>query len=124
MFYESIKDDEPLAEGYHQGCDSSAFLYVKNAQFNVFITIGVVCYNTTKDTNGLITETSKDTVTVNGVTWDTNDEYEIYCTDTKDKTLSTFAVSEVYGRKLTQKFTKDEKDSSDDLFGPGQPTRN
>lgn len=121
MAFETHKDDSPQATGTHQGANGASSLYHKGANFDVYIKIGVDCHNTTQVTNGAVTAVTKDTVTVSGVTWDLDDVYEIYVTDTKDSFISSFRISEIYGRKLTRDYTEDEPDLPEDSFGPGQP---
>jgi hypothetical protein len=98
--YETHKDDSPQATGVHKGSGGAAVLYSKDANFNKYIVLGVQCYNTTQGTNGVITALTTHTVTATGVTWDLDDEYEIYLTDTKNSFISKIAVGRIYGHKL------------------------
>lgn len=147
MNYEIIKDDYPLAEGTHQGDNTSDYLFVKNANFDVYLSLGLDCYNITKGINKPIIEiiknnvqagvlielcteddkvlTTEDDETLTGessyITWDKGDVYEIYCTSKKDQNLSKYAISKIYGEKLTKYYKNDPSDIPGDTFGPGQP---
>jgi hypothetical protein len=100
MDFETHKDDYPQSVGTHKGSDGAVVLFDAEANFSVYIKIGVVCYNVTQETNGLVTASTRDTLTVTDVTWDKDDEYEIYVTAEKDSHISSFAIDKIYGRKL------------------------
>lgn len=110
MAFETHKDDSPQSTGTHQGASGASSLYVKRANFDVYIKLGVDCHNTTQVSNGAVTATTKNTVTATGVTWDFGDTYEIYKTDTKDSFISSFRIDKMYGRKLTKVYTDYEHD--------------
>ena len=135
-YVQSLKDDSPLAEGEHDGSDGATDLQdLKGYFIKMGINEDLVCYNTTQVTNGLITAVTHTTVTVDGVTWDNGDEYEIYCTGTKDSILGTFGIDRRYGRKVRADeidedgFRPEDRDLDEDWignerpFGPGQPRR-
>jgi hypothetical protein len=132
MAFETRKDDTPQSTGTHSGVDGASSLYDKNANFDVYIEVGVDCHNTTKGTNGAVIAVTKDTVTVSAyygegyLRWDNGDTYEIYCTTTKDSFISSFRIDKMYGRKLTETYSEDypiPTDISGDEFAPGQPER-
>lgn len=124
MAVETNKDDTAIMSGAHTGSNSASDLYHADQNFDVCATVGAVCYNTTQGTSGLITATTVNTVTVTGVTWDTDDLYEIYKTDTKDGYISSFKTTKILGRKWTNWYTdENELDLPDGTFGPGQPER-
>ena len=100
MDFETHIDDYPQAVGTHQGSDGTGVLFDAEANFFVYIKTGVICYNVTQDTHGLVTASTKDTLTVADVTWDNGDEYEVYVTAKKDSYITRFAVDKIYGRKL------------------------
>lgn len=105
-FYETNKDDSPQAIGSHGGADAAAVLYDADANF-LLVLIGVTCYNTTQETDGLVTATTRNTLTVAGITWDNGDEYEVYCTATKNSFIGKFAIGRIYGQKL--KYNEEEE---------------
>ena len=98
-YFESHKDDSPQAIGTHEGSDSAAALFDKDADFRI-LTLGVVCYNTTQNSHGLITAVTEHTLTATDVTWDKDDTYEVYITETKDKFISRVAIGKIYGHRL------------------------
>jgi len=147
MAFETRKDDTPQSTGTHSGADGSSSLYVKNANFDVYIKVGVDCHNTTKGTSGAVIAVTENTVTVSAyygdededsyededeasyegyLRWDNGDTYEIYCTTTKDSFISSFRIDKMYGRKLTETYSEDyplPTDIPGDEFAPGQPER-
>lgn len=125
MYVSTNLDDTPTMSGIHSGTNSSSDLYDRNRDFDVLATIGTVCYNTTQDTHGLITATTEDTVTVDGVSWNKNDIYEIYKTAKKGSYISGYRITKILGRQWTNYHTNDsERDLEERIFGPGQPEMN
>lgn len=122
MAIETHKDDFPLCSGTHTGANGASILTDTGKNFDVFVTIGVDCHNTSQGTNGAITAVTKNTATATSVTWDTGDLYEIYCTATKDSYISSIKTTKILGRKWTDYYQdKNEEDLPDGVFGPGQP---
>jgi hypothetical protein len=133
---QSIKDDAYIASGSHEGGNGATDLYDTDGHFLIMgLITGTVCYNTTQVTNGLITAVGRNTLTVTGVTWDTDDEYEVYATATKDSVLGIIGIDKRFGRKAYEKdldgdglFPAD-RDLDENWhgvarpFGPGQPKR-
>lgn len=101
MDFETHIDDYPQSVGIHQGSDGAGVLFNAKANFSVYIKTGVVCYNVTQDTHGLVTASTRNTLTVADVTWDKDDEYEVYVTAKKNSYITRFAIDKIYGRKLT-----------------------
>lgn len=135
-YTQSITDDSPLATGTHDGSDAAASLQDRDGYFRKMgIQVGLDCHNTTQGTNGAITAVTHETITATGVTWDNGDEYEIYCTTSKDSILSTFGIDRRFGRKVQPHeidddgFRPDDRDLDEDWvgierpFGPGQPRK-
>jgi hypothetical protein len=124
MAFETHTDDYAFSTGTHEGADGATSLYVKNGNFDVLVNIGVDCHNDTQVTNGAVTAVTHNTVTATGVTWDNGDTYSIYCTTTKDSSISSFRIDKTYGRKLTQVYSEEypDNDIPGDEFGPGQPS--
>lgn len=135
-YTESLKDDTPIAEGAHDGSDGATDLQDLDGQFKrCGIPIGNVVYNTTQSTNGLITAVGHKTLTVDGVTWNNGDEYEIYATATKNSILATFGIDRRFGRKVKWSevdddgFKPEDRSIDEDWIGnerpfePGQPRK-
>ena len=135
-YVQSLLDDSPLAEGEHDGADGATALQDSKGYFlKMGIQEDLDCHNTTQVTNGPITEVTAKTITATGVTWDNGDEYEIYCTDTKDSVLGTFGIDRRYGRKVRADeidedgFKPEDRDLDEDWvgnerpWGPGQPRK-
>ena len=119
---ETNKDSTAIMTGKHTGVNSSSFLYDRGENFDVLVPVGVVVYNTTSGTNGLVTSTTEDKIYVDGVAWDTNDEYETYLTAEKESYISSIKITKVLGKKWSDYYTDDdEQDLPEDVFGPGQP---
>jgi sugar lactone lactonase YvrE len=127
-------DDDPLFTGTHDGADSANDLQDMGARFeSLGATVGVYCENATQDSGGAITAVTDDTVTVDGVTWDNGDTYNIYVTDTKNSTIATTWTDKSRGwkadpRELKDGWFPDDVDLDDHgkkkVFGPGQPGSN
>lgn len=69
------------------GLAAQAVLTDSHADFvkgGVVANVGMVAYNLTEDTNGLITARSTHTVTATGVTWSDGDSYRIVTIDAED----------------------------------------
>ena len=115
---EVVRDDTPQVEGQHKGPDGSSVLITDD--IGSFIGLGVVCYNTTKGTYGLVTKTDKTEITVDGVTWDNGDNYEIYFTSKKNSILSRYLIDRITGERVDF-YHNEEIDIPGDEFGPGQP---
>ncbi len=130
------RDDSPMFTGTHGGADGASVLYSKDAMFKqlgVSAGIGQYVENETKSTGGVVTASTRDTVTADGVTWDNGDTYNIYITETKNQTISTVWTDVSRGwkaepGKLTRDgWRKEDVDIDDhgkiDIFGPGQPEK-
>jgi len=132
---EIFRDDQPLFQGTHTGADSSSTLRDDGARFKelgVNPSLSQYCENTTQETNGSITASTSDTVTVSGVTWDNGDTYKIYRTSTKSSFISDQWVDVSRGWKIdrdddmmdngwrAKDYDLDEPNRRK-VFGPGQP---
>ena len=136
--YETHKDDEALVTGTHSGADGAGALSDSTANFKAWgVVPGVAIYNTTQDTDGLVTAVSHTGITDDTNSWDNGDSYEIYKTPTKDGVISRIGVDKSRGWKAQpeelnsrgwrhedQDIDVDEHGSHIDVFGPNQPESN
>lgn len=128
-------DDEPLATGTHDGADGAAVLSCMGAMFRslgVTPVLGQYVENETQTTGGAVTASTDDTVTVDGVTWDNGDTYNVYKTATKDSAISSTLTDVSRGWKadpdeMVDGWRPEDKDLDDHgkhrVFGPGQPEK-
>ncbi len=86
--------DTGLVEGSHGGGDAAAALSDTSGKVDFTLTscVGRLLENTTQDTSGAVTAETATTLTATGVTWDTDDEYVLYVTDTKNSLISSTEV--------------------------------
>lgn len=123
--------DTPFAMGKHKGASSSSTLYNKGSDFlSCGVAIGMPIYNTTQDTDGLVTAVLEDSITDDTNSWDNGDSYEVYI-QTKDTIISSIYTDRLYGKKvvrgdiLTRRgFFPSDADIDEDvneIFGEGQP---
>ena len=109
---------------------ASATLKKKGADFlSCGCEIGMPIYNTTMDTNGLITAVTEDTITDDTNLWSNGDEYEIYL-QTKDTFISSQIVDRSRGwrtdpKDMIEGWRKEDLDidrkNPGKVFGAGQP---
>jgi len=80
---------ENLFVGTHEGAGpADATLQDSQAQFRtkgVRANVGMVCYNTTQTTNGVVTAVTETSLTVSGVTWANGDAYRLVPIDSIER---------------------------------------
>ena len=138
--YESHIDDEPLAFGTHARGNNSSDLVNPGKHFKSSgVRVDMLLKNTTDGSEGAITAVTQDTITATlaGGTdndWDVDDEYEVYLTGTEDEFISSIYTDKSRGWKVTHPDELDEDtgwfpedvdldEDDDDVFGPGQPSK-
>lgn len=67
--------------GLPPGQPSLQCSYIDFQQRGVEANVGMICYNTTQNTSGVITSVSGNTLTVSGVTWGNTDAFRIVTLD-------------------------------------------
>ena len=133
---------DPLMTGSHRGADGASVLYDPDADFEscgVNATIGQLVLNTTDGSQGVVTASTEDTVTVSlsggsEDDWDNGDTYVILKTATEDSLISTHWTDKRFGQKVTDPAQLDEDgvfpadadidEEDEEVFGPNQPERN
>lgn len=122
MSFENHIDNSPQAVGTCGPTASSGILLDRDANFDAYLITGLVCYNTTKDTHGLITAITQTTITATDVLWTSGDAYEIYKTATKNSSISSTTIDDMYGRKVLREYELNlDEDIPGNQFAPGQP---
>jgi hypothetical protein len=127
---EILYDNLPIYAGKAEA--TGAVLRKQGADFrSCGVLPGVVCYNVTAGTHGLITAVDENSVTATGVTWTAGDTFSIYATAAKDAVLGQIYTDLRFGRKAEKKVDLTETgyfpedvdldETERDVFGPGQP---
>lgn len=123
---EVVRDVNPLVDGTHKGTTGTT-LIDNGKYFSTFgVQAGLAVRNITQGTSGhVVSATEKSVVT--DISFDHDDEYEIYCTTTYNSKISTIWVDRLAGRKVTNpdqlkegRLPEDE-DLDDDQWSPGTP---
>ena len=123
-----LRDSDPLVTGIQTGSGTSIVERGKDFK-STGASVGLAVRNITKGTAGHLTSVTEDQVTAD-ISFDVNDIYEIYCTDTYNAVIGRWLQDRRFGHKTENRaelvdglFPEDidVDEHQRHVFGPGQP---